>query len=415
VLLPLLVLVVGLAVGYGFIANPQKAEKRERPEAAALLVAVGTPEQGEFVATVEALGQVMPAVETALRSQVAGEIIQVADEFLPGGLFQQGELILQIDPEDYRLEVQKQQALLEQSQADFQLETGRQDVARDELKILARTTGKPLENPELALRAPQLRQAKAELKKARTELAMAELDLRRTQITARFNALVTERQATLEDKISLSDRLATLVSTDEYWVEISVPVEELRWLQMPTRAGNGGQVIPGSPARIVMDGGRGERAGQLLKLTGSLDSQSRLARVLVSVPDPLLLKPSASLSDDLAIDSGIKKSAVPLILGDYVRVLLQGKGLDNVVRIPLAWLRDGGRVWVMNDSKLEFRPVTVVYEDRDYAYLDSGLSADDQVVTTDIAVSVAGMRLRLEDETNDGSSATAESAAGGAD
>jgi len=246
--------------------------------------------------------------------------------------------------------------------------------------------------------------------------------LRRTQITARFNALVTERQATFGDKITLSDRLATLVSTDEYWVEISVPVEDLRWLQIPIRAGANGKTSPGSPgspARIVMDGGRGERAGQLLKLTGSLDSQSRLARVLVSVSDPLLLKPPESLIGEPANDSAPEKKGVPLILGDYVGVQLQGKNLDNVIRIPLAWLRDRDRVWVMNDDKLEFRPVSVVYEDRHYAYLDSGsesgLSAGDQVVTTDIIVPVAGMRLRLEDEDKDNSPTTIESAAGGAD
>lgn len=390
----MLVLGIGIAIGFVFIANPQQAEKHPRPAATALLVEADSPAQGEFVATVEALGQVRPALEAALKSQVAGEIVQVANEFLPGGVFKQGELILQIDPEDYQLAVRKQRALLNRSKADYQLEQGRQDVARDELDILARTTGKKLANPALALRTPQLQQAEAELQEAEADLGVAELDLRRTQISAPFNALVTARNRTLGDKIALSESLATLVSTDEYWVDISVPVEDLRWLQIPVRPAPGVPVRLGSPARVVMDGGRGEQVGHLLKLTGSLDPQSRLARVLVRVADPLLLDRPAAASPSASASAPLS----PLILGDYVRVILAGKSLGEVSRIPLTWLRPGNQVWVITDGGLELRPVNVVYEDRRFAYIDASLSATDRVVTSDITVPVAGMRLRLDSE-----------------
>ncbi|MCB9990729.1 MAG: efflux RND transporter periplasmic adaptor subunit [Rhodospirillales bacterium] len=378
-LIPLAILAAGLVIGGWFFANPDEAQKRPRPEAQALLVETGNGSYGTFKAQVEAMGQVVPAVAATLKPQVAGEILDVSPEFVPGGAFEKDAVILQIDPEDYELAVRKQQAVLEQAKAAYDLEMGRQSVARDELKILERTTGHKPDNPQLALRGPQLAQAKAELDKAQADLDVAKLNLQRAVIVAPFNALVVSRSATLGDKVSSGQELAELVKTDEYWVELSLPVHDLRWLKLPQPESGGG-----SNAVIYLDGGRGERYGMLMKLSGALDTDSRLATVLVSVPDPL--------------GKDTDGAAAPLILGDYVRVVLEGQALENTVRIPLGWLRDDGIVWVKKDGVMEFRPVVSIYQDREYAYISEGIAPDDVIVTSDIAVPVKDMKIRTAEE-----------------
>lgn len=383
-LVPLLVLGLGVFFGGWFITNPDEAQKRPDKEEPSLLVETSNPESGAYPALVEAMGQVRAAEQIELKAQVGGEIVSISDEFIPGGYFLKGDEILSIDPADYDLEVKKQRAVLRQAQADYDLEMGRQSVAQDELKILERTTGRKLEQPDLALRKPQLAQAQAELQKARSDLEDAQLDLSRTKIKAPFNALMRERSATLGDKISAGQTLGTLVNTDEYWIEISIPVSDLRWLDIPTRSGE-----YGSPATVYLDNNRGQRSGALLRLTGSLDTDSRLATVLVRVKDPLLW---------LDTTEGSVAEKPPLILGDYVRVVLQGEVIQNAVRIPLSWVRDDNVVWLKADGKLAFTPVEIAYEDRDYAYIRSGLSANDAVVTSDISVPVEGMSIRTVDE-----------------
>ena len=380
--LPLIVLGLGAGLGFWFFANPDEAKKGPEKEVPALLVETDTPKPGSYPAIVEAMGQVRPAVEVALKSQISGEIVEVADEFIPGGYFLKDDKILKIDPADYDLLVQKQRAILRQAQAAYDLEMGRQSVAQDELKILERTTGRKLETPELALRKPQLAQAQAELEKARSDLKTAQLDLSRAEITAPFNALMTQRQATLGDKISAGETLGTFVSTDEYWIEISIPVSDLRWLDIPSRSGE-----MGSKAGVFLDGERGEREGQLLRLTGSLDTGSRLATVLISVKDPLLWS-----------EENNQSAGPPLLLGDYVRVELQGKSIENALRVPLTWIRDGNVIWLKQDGKLVFQPVELAYEDREYAYISSGLSQGDEIVTSDISVPVEGMKIRTVNE-----------------
>ncbi len=379
-ILPLVILGAGIIVGGWFFVNPDEAKKRPRPEAQALLVETGRPEAGSFPAIVEAMGQVRAAVEIDLKSQVGGEIIVTEEEFIPGGFFKEGDTILDIDPSDYELAVKKQEAVLRQVQADYDLEMGRQSVAKDELKILERTTGRKPETPDLALRRPQLAQAQAEIEKAQSDLDDAKLDLSRTRVMAPFNALVTERDATLGDKVSAGETLATIVSTDEYWIEISVPVTDLQWLDIPKRAGD-----KGSAAKIILDGGRGERSGYLLKATGALDAQSRLATLLISVPDPLFLEQP-------------ENSAPPLILGDYAKVVMEGRALHDMTRLPLSWVRDGNVVWLKKDGKLIYQNVQVVYEDRDYAYVSEGLAEDDEIVISDIAVPVKEMKIRTAGE-----------------
>lgn len=380
VLIPLIILGTGLGAGFWFVENPDEAKTRPAQEAQALLVETGHAQGGEYPAIVEAMGQVVPALEIDLKAQVAGEIVEVTQDFIPGGMFGKDTMVLKIDPADYELAVKKQAAVYRQAKADYDLEMGRQSVAQDELDILERTTGRKLDTPELALRKPQLAQAQAELDKAKSDLDSAKLDLTRTEISAPFNALMVTRDATLGDKVSAGETLGSLVSTDEYWLEISIPVSDLRWLNIPQHAED-----TGSKAQIVLDGGRGTRNGHVLRLTGTLDTDSRLATLLIAVKDPLLRTGDAQ---DLPM----------LILGDYVRVILEGTPIENAVRVPLSWVRDNNIVWIKEGQELVFQKVEIAYEDREYAYVQKGLSHGDEIVTSDISVPVEGMKIRTIDE-----------------
>ncbi len=373
-IVPVLILAAGLVAGFWFFANPKEVQKRPPQEAQALLVETGKAEFGNFAATVEAMGQVVPAQQAALKPQVAGEIVIATAEFVPGGAFAEGDEILRIDPADYEIAVKKAEAALRQAQADYELEMGRQSIAKDEMAIIERTTGHKPEKTELALRGPQLAQAQAGVERAKADLETAKLSLARTTLTAPFNALVTNRLAAQGDKVSAGQALATLAGTDEYWIEIAVPVDDLKWIDLP-RAGDGA----GSFAKVILDGGRGERAGMLMKLTGTLDSQSRLATLLVSVPDPLLRGGG---------------EGPPLILSDYAKVMIEGKKLEGAARIPLPWLREGGIVWVIEEGKLALRKLDVIYRDRTHAFIGARLTATDEIIVSEIAVPVEGMKIR---------------------
>lgn len=381
VVLPVIILGAAILTGIWLVSHPEKARKGRSMESLPPLVQTESVIPSSHTVPVEALGQVIPARQTTLKAQVAGEIISTATNFVPGGHLEAGDTAVTIDPIDYDLAVKHQEAVLKEAEANYQLELGRQKIAREELAILERTTGRKPDNANLALRAPQLAQAKAEIERAKADLAVALLDLERTSVKMPFNGLITHRQATLGDKVQPSDDLATLVSTDEYWIEVSLPVSDLKWLVRPDKNGN-----DGSKAKVIMQDGRGVREGKLYKTIGTVNPQSRFADILVRIPDPLLL------------ESNEERDLQPLIIGDYVKVMFEGKTIKDTYKIPLSWLQDNNSLWIYKDNKLEVRQPDILYEDRTHAYVTKGIAAGEEIITSDIPVPVDGMKVRKEED-----------------
>lgn len=176
------------------------------------------------------------------------------------------------------------------------------------------------------------------------------------------------------------ENLARLVGYDEFWIEATVPVSKLRRLDIPDGEERG------SPVRITNRTAwpEGEyRTGYLYKMLGSLEGQTRMARVLISVPDPHL-----HLDDNA--DQPI------LMIGSFVEANIEAEELSDVVRLNRDHIRDNETVWVMEDKKLRISDVNIVFEDAEYAYIDGGLSGDDRVVTTNLTTVTDGAPLRLE-------------------
>ncbi|MEA3367503.1 MAG: hypothetical protein U9R68_05250, partial [Planctomycetota bacterium] len=119
-------------------------------------------------------------------------------------------------------------------------------------------------------------------------------------------------------------------------------------------------------------------------LESTLEEQGRMACVLVSVPDPLGLEDASG-------------ETPPLLIGSYVRTEIEGTALENVIALDRDYLRDGNRVWVMNErDELDIRRVEIAYRGRERVLVADGLKAGEKVVTTDLTAPVAGMPLRTE-------------------
>ncbi len=344
----------------------------------AMLVDVTDVERGSFTPTIRAMGTVQPSQDITLSPRVSGPIIRRSESFAPGGYIQAGDTLLQIDPADYRNTLQQRQSDLRQALSDLTIEQGRQDVARQDYQLLADTL--QLQNEALVLREPQLESVQARVEAARAAVDQAELNLRRTTITAPFDAHVLARNVNVGSQVSPGDNLGRLVGMDTYWVEVTVPLSQLRWLTIPRQ-----EHEEGSPVVIRNSSWEeGEyRRGRLFKLVGALEDGSRLARVLVSVPDPHAYRR--------------ENSDVPsLIIGSFVETMIEGEEISNVIRLNRDYVRQNDTVWVMEERRLRIRDVDIVFRDANYAYISGGLDAGAQVVTTNLSTVADGARLRLE-------------------
>ena len=326
------------------------------------------------------MGTVRPGREIKLHPQVSGEIIKVSDDFVPGGRFQAGEEILRIDPTDYKLVVQQRLSDVAQAQSNFQIELGRQTVAEREYELLGEMIRE--EDRDLVLRKPQLESVQAALDTAEAALEQTLLDLGRTRVRSPFNAIVKSRNVDLGTIVTSANPLATLVGTDEYWVEVLVPVDQLKWILIPRSNAEKGSVV-----RVYNESAWGTeafRTGHVIRLASDLEEEGRMAQLLVSIKDPLALTPGAS-------------EQPLMMIGSYVRVEIEGTTLDSVMAIDRKLIRDGDLVWIMNeDHQLEIRPVEILFRGRDHILISQGIEPNERIIVTDLAAPVSGMPLRTQ-------------------
>ena len=376
-LLSLLIIVLGLVVATYVTHKAPKAQKRT-PVKAIPVVEVQVVQPGEHRIMVPAMGTVVPAREVVLKAQVSGKVLSLHPEFIEGGYIKENADILQINPEDYQLTVTLAEAKVKDAESGLELAEEEANAAKEEWRLLykddADTNGKP---PPLAAKEPQLAAAQARLKAEQAELKKAELDLKRTSVRAPFNGIVRTKSVELGSLVTPQDALAELVGVDEYWIQVSVPVDYLRWISVPDRRGK-----KGSEVRVMHQSGY-QRSGEVIQLLGDLESEGRMARILVAVKDPLGLQNSG-------------QTTRPLLIGEYVRVEIEGSPLSQVFRIPRLALRENDTIWVVGEhSTLNIRPVTTIWRDTQTVFLDQGLHPGDKLIVSDLAAPVEGMKIQM--------------------
>lgn len=373
------ILVIAVITMVVIFSTEPSAKRETATKETAMLVEVVEVREGDYYPTLFATGTVEPSQDIILSPRVSGRVIRLSDSFTPGGFVREGEILLQIDPADYENIVEQRKSDLSQAVSDLNIELGRQTVAEKDYQLFKETL--PKENEELVLRKPQLEAAKSRVEAARAALKQAQLDLERTIVRSPFNSHILTRNVNVGSQVSAGENLGRLVGMENYWIVTTVPLSKVRWLTFSdSKNSNGSEVLVKN--RTAGDG-EDYRSGYLFKLVGALDDQTRLARVLVNIPDPLSYR-----NDTLNIS--------PLMIGSFVETKIKGKLIKNVVRLNRNYLRKDNTVWVMKDGKLEMRDVKILLEDSKFAYISNGLSEGEYVVTTNLSTVTEGAKLRVK-------------------
>ena len=187
---------------------------------------------------------------------------------------------------------------------------------------------------------------------------------------------MVEESVEVGQLVGPNSTICELVGTDEYWIQVSVPFSELKWIQFPQ--GN----LPGAEVEVVLDAGEGEIAtweGRVVRLLSDLDEVGRMARVVVAVQDPLGLE--SEKSDEL-----------PLLLGSYVEVRLDAGELENVITVPRDSLREGDQIWVVGpDNLLRILQTEVLWSEKDTVIISNSIEKGDELIVSDLRVALPQM------------------------
>jgi len=374
---PLLVaaiLVFGFVGAMGFTMFKEEPRSAERVSYSPLVRVIQT-DIGMQQVTVRGNGTLQARTRINIVPQVGGRISYIHPYLRNGGLFRADEVLIEIEAIDYELAVTQSEAEVAAARTTLELELAEAEAAREEWQAL--NPEKPL--PKLVGRQPQINEAKSALKAAGARLAQARLELKRTKLQMPFDGRVVEASIDVGEVISPNQKIGVVYSSERYEIPVPLEIDELAWIDIPEPD----QGREGSRAAIHIRIGEQEHAltGQVIRIESELESLSRFARVVVAL----------NAAD---IPAGLKQKVIP---GLFVDVSIDSRELQDVTLLPRSVLRQGERLWIVDDGQLKFVEPNIVYRSEQEIFVRD-LPGDTRVVTSGLDVVTEGMRVQIAGE-----------------
>ena len=378
ILLPIVVIVCAVAVTALLIMSKKSPPKEAKVQLGALVEVVKVMPQ-EYPLTVKASGTVEARQQISLEPQVNGKVVALGKGFASGAFFRKGDLLIQIEKTDYRLAVQQAEAALARAEVELATTESQAVIAKLEWERLGLQQQGEEANP-LTLYQPQMKNAQANIASARAALDQTRLNLRRATIVAPFDARIRSEQVDVGQFVRSGSKLATITGSRSAEVIVSIPMEDLAWLSIPSN-----NEMTGSRATISINYGKETSIwqGEIIRSLGEVDPRGRMLQVAVKVTDPYRQKEKDSQPPYLEV-------------GMFVDVEFTGPVLSEMIVLPRRALRDNRTVWVAdNDGYLRVRPVDVARLAREQVVIESGLKSGERVVLTTLTGAADGMKLRI--------------------
>ncbi len=379
---PLILALAAVIVVILVIAQPRMA-KVVAPER---IWAVDTLEVtvGDIQPELALFGEVVAGREIDLRAFVPGEVLEVGENFREGGVIAQGDLLVAIDPFEYRAALDERQAQLSESRARLNEIRARLKQFRDDFRraqnlasqgnVSAKFLAKS--RSDMAAEAARAEQQKAVIARLEVGVRRARRNLQKSRLIAPFDGFVHDVAADVGKRVNSNDRVGGLIDADR--MEVRFSMSNSQYGRILAASGD----MEGRDAKIIWRVGGGditfhavvERVGaRIAAAKGGVDVYARI---------------KAS-----ALESASDKALRP---GAFVEVSLPDRAYSNVVRVPSTALHEetgGSTVYVVRDFRLEPRAVEVAARIADDLLVSGDLDDGDVVVTTEFPGIGPGIRV----------------------
>jgi RND family efflux transporter MFP subunit len=324
-------------------------------------------------------GTVTPRTRSTLIPEVSGRVIKINTKFRDGGFFEKGDELLQIDPGDYELAVTTAMA----DEARMLLALREEEAQSMQAKRDWERLGISGEASELALRAPQLASAHAALASAEARVKQAKVDLGRTRIRAPYAGRIVQKKVDVGQYVSPGTALSEIFAIDYLEVRLPLTDHQLAFVDLPETY-RGGKVKGHSPNLILTSdiGGRiFSWKARLVRTEASIDVTSRQLFVIAQVDDPY--------KDD---GSGRPQ----LKIGQFVQARIEGRLLKDVFVLPRDLISGENILLIIGpDNLIKRSKAEVLWRDKKYVVVKSGLSPGDRVISTQMPYAVENSPVKV--------------------
>ena len=390
--LSILVMTAFAIIGFQMAKKPPREKENEKQ-----IPLVSTYAAKKFVGELDLsfTGEVVPYKVVTKSTEVAGRIDEKNTACRPGRAVKKGETLIKIDVFDYRVEVDRLNAEVAQSQTmideladeingaeknvklvqdEFDLMEQEYERRREIANSLSQsdlataqrnkiTAEKALESAKFNKQILETRQArmKAALDLSKSMLEKAKEDQSRCEIKAPIDGVIVQSDVEAGDYVSKGTAVFTIEDTSRSEVLCSLKLEQLDWLwehrpDSNTTEKRTAYQPPKVPVKIQADVG-----AQKVTWTGVLDRYDGIG----------LEDGTKSVPCIIVVESPVAQTnlgPVALVRGMFVQATVEyqyGKGpeqstANGLVTFPAGAVQPGNYVWLDNGGRLAKRDVDVV-------------------------------------------------------
>ena len=339
-----------------FLAGCSPKPPAQEPVRAVKFVTVGT---SDYDAQPEFSAEVRARVESRLGFRVAGKITKRQAEL--GQHVQAGQVLAQLDPQDYRLAADAARA--QQAAAQTNRDLAAADLKRyTELRSQNFISGAELERRETTWKAAQ-----AQLEQAQAQLASQGNQASYTTLVADVAGVITAIEAEPGQVVQAGTPVVRIAQDGARDVVFAVPEDRAALIK------------PGSPVAVRGWSGGEVLQGKVREVAASADAVTRTYSVKVSI--------------DAATSPALGATV-------YARPQALARTAVAVIKLPTSALRQEGKgsaVWVLDKDSMTVRsqPVQVVTADGNEAVIGAGLTSGMMVVAAGVHVLSPGQKVTV--------------------
>jgi len=429
VILPVCVLILAAGIA-AVLFFPKLKKPPQKKEVAEREIAVEAIEvtAGDYPVWITGFGEVKALNTVTIAPEVSGRVTRVHPDLEMGEVIPADALLFAIDPtryvatrEEARAQVAARESAIARLQTQQKLDSARlATLDRNEqlmkkqyervldlytndnvgTKSAVETSERSYNNSvdqaailrrSVELYHVQIREAESSLQSAKAMLNRAEYDVERCQVSVPFEARVTAVNLEPGQVVPMGNPVLTLA--DDTILEVQVPLDSRdarEWLMFEERESARSAWFSNLfPVECVI---RWTESSETHVWNGDLH------RVVRFEPETRTLTVAIRVTAEQAL-AGCPQT-LPLTEGMFCHVEIPGRPLDNVFRVPRAAVSFENTVYAEVNGRLRTVPVFVTRVAGDYAYIASGLTDGDRIITTRLAAPLENslLSVKLHDE-----------------
>ncbi len=341
------------------VAGCSKPAPAPEPLRSVKLITVG---ESPLASGLEFSAEVRARVESRLGFRVSGKVLQRQVEM--GQVVKAGQVLAQLDPQDYQLSADAARAQVAAAQ------TQRDLAAADFQRFAALKAQNFISGAELERRETALKAAQAQLEQAQAQLAAQGNQTAYTRLVAPAAGVVTAVEAEPGQVVAAGAPVLRLALEGPRDAVFAVPEDKVAAMK------------PGTPVRITPWGASRTLAGAVREVAASADPATRTFLVKVTLPA------------EAGLPLGATVSVAPAALS---------QAGQRAIKLPSSALRQEGgatHVWVFDPAAMTVRsqPVQVGGADGNEVTVTAGLQPGMQVVAAGVHVLQPGQKVSVHQD-----------------